>query len=159
MKKILSIIAMALCTLTISAQEQNLKVFNRAFEMLCDTTVKSILDNEKFNAYFKKNTQSLNMEVIQVIEDSDSISYCLVEAYKDSEDDFNIAFLEIVNEVVYDEKKFKDVPCFLAGTFTYESTGMGKKTVPYYMTIDAFYSKVKSILDNEIRRRAFQQEE
>ena len=157
MKKILSIIALVLCTLNISAQEQNLKIFNRAFELLCDTT--NIKDNEKFNAYFKKHTETLNLEVLQVLEDSDSVSYCLVEAYKDSEFDSNIALLEIIDEVVYDEKKFKNLSCFLAGTFTYESNGYGTKTVPYYMTTDAFFFEAKSILDNELRRRNSQEEE
>lgn len=151
---------MQLCALTILAQEINPKVFNRAFELLCDTTVKSIAENEKFNAYFKKHTETLNIEVIQVIEDSDSVSYCLVEASRDSEIDFDVALFETINEVVYDGKKIKNEQCFLAGTYTYESNGMGTKTVPYYITIDAFFYEAHNLLAEELKRRkASQQKE
>lgn len=159
MKKLLSILVMVLCTLTISAQEINAKVFYHALELLCDSTVKSIAENEKFNSYFNKYTETLNIEVIQVIEDSDSVSYCLVEARKDSEFDFDVALFETINEVVYDGKEFKNEKCFLAGTYTYESKGMGTKTVPYYITIDAFFYNAQSIIAEELRRRASQQKE
>ena len=159
MKKLVSIMILVLCAVSILAQNINPKIFNRAFELICDTTAKSVAENEKFNAYCKKHTETLNLEIIQVIEDSDSVSYCLVEARKDSELDFDIALFETINEVVYDGRKFKNEQCFLAGTYTYESNGFGTKTVPYYITIDAFYYEVKSILDEELRRRASQQKE
>ena len=159
MKKLVSILVLVLCALSISAQGINAKVFNHAFELLCDTTVKSIAENEKFNSYFNKYTEILNIEVIQVIEDSDSVSYSLVEARKDSEFDFDVALFETINEVVYDGKKFKNEKCFLAGTYTYESKGMGTRTVPYYITIDAFFYKAKSIIAEELKRRASQQKE
>lgn len=142
---------MVLCTLTAFAQDLNQKVFNRAFELFCDKP--SIEENEKFNAYFKKHTETLNLEVIQVIEDTDSVSFCLVEARKDSELDFEIALFQTIDEVVYDGKKFKNERCFLAGTYTYETNSLGTKTVPFYMTIEAFWSVAKSIVDMELRRR------
>lgn len=149
MKKILSIIALMICTLSISAQEKNLKGFWRAFELMNDTTAKSFQENKRYQEYLDKNVMPLNMEVFQVLEDTDSISYCLVKTYKDSKYDYNVAYLETRNEVVFEGKEYKNEKCFLAGTYTYETKGKETKTVPYYMTVDAFFAKTMDLF-NEI---------
>lgn len=146
MKKLLSILVMMLCTLAMSAQEKNLKGFWRSFELMLDTAATTFEDNIKYKEYLDKNVMPLNMEVFQVIEDTDSASFCLVKTFKDSKYDYNVAYLETINEVVFEGKEYKNERCFLAGTYTYETKGKETKTVPYYMTVDAFLSKSEIIL-------------
>ena len=148
MKKILSILAVMLFTLTISSQERNLKGFGRALELMLDTTATSFDNNVKLKEYLDKNVKPLDMEVFQVIEDTDSVSYCLVKTVKDSKYDYNVAYLETINEVVFEGKEYMNEKCFLAGTYTYETKGNETKTVPYYMTIEAFFSKLMSLLND-----------
>lgn len=140
MKKILSILVMAFFALAMSAQEKNLKGFWRAIELMLENP-KSFEENIKYQEYLDKNVKPLNMEVFQVLEDTDSISYCLVKVYKDSKYDYNVGYLETRNEVVFEGKEYENEKCFLAGTYTYETKGNETKTVPYYMTIDAFFAK------------------
>lgn len=135
---------MVLCTLTISAQEQNLKGFWRAFELMLDTTATSFEDNVKLKEYLDKNIKPLDMEIFQVIEDTDSTSFCLVKVFKDKYD-YSIAYLQTINEVVFEDKEFEGERCFLAGTYTYKTQGKETKTVPYYMTIDAFFIKLEKL--------------
>ena len=144
MKKLFSILVMALCTLTISAQEQNLKGFWRAFELMLDTTATSFEDNVKFKEFLDKNIKPLDMEVFQVIEDTDSTSFCLVKLFKDKYD-YSVAYLETINDVVFEDKDFKEERCFLAGTYTYNTKGNETKTVPYYMTLDAFFARMEKL--------------
>ena len=145
MKKLLSILLMVLCTLAISAQEKNLKGFWHAFELMCDTTANSFEENIRFQEFLDKNVKPLNMEVFQVIEDTDSISCCLVTIYKDSKFDYNIAHLETRDEVVFEGKEYINEKCFLAGTYTYKTKVNETKTIPYYMTLDAFLAKAEDL--------------
>jgi len=147
MKKLVSIMILVLCTLSISAQEKNLKGFWRAFELMNDTTAKSFEENIRYQEFLDKNVKPLNMEVIQVLEDTDSVSFCLVKTYKDSKYDYKIAHLETRDEVVFEGKEYKNEKCFLAGTYTYETKGKETKTVPYYMTIDAFLAKTMDLFN------------
>ena len=151
MKKLVSILVMVLCALSISAQEKNMKGFWRAFELMLDTTATTFEDNVKYKEYIDKNIMPLNMEVFQVIEDTDSASFCLVKTFKDSKYDYNVAFLETINEVVFEGKEYKSEKCFLAGTYSYETKGKETKTVPYYMTVDAFLSKSELIIKELFR--------
>ena len=151
MKKLVSILVMVLCALSISAQEKNMKGFWRAFELMLDTTATTFEDNVKYKEYIDKNIMPLNMEVFQVIEDTDSASFCLVKTFKDSKYDYNVAFLETINEVVFEGKEYKNEKCFLAGTYSYETKGKETKTVPYYMTVDAFLSKSELIIKELFR--------
>ena len=161
MKKILSILIMTFFVLTLPAQEKNLKGFWRAIELMCDTTAKSFEENIKYKEYLDKSFMPLNMEVFQVIEDTDSVSYCLVKTYKDSKYDYKIAHLETRDEVVFEGKEYKNEKCFLAGTYTYETKGNETKTVPYYMTLDAFFAKMSDIFNElfSIQKRFSKEEE
>ena len=160
MKKLVSILVMVLCALSISAQEKNMKGFWRAFELMLDTTATTVEDNVKYKEYIDKNIMPLNMEVFQVIEDTDSASFCLVKTFKDSKYDYNVAFLETINEVVFEGKEYKNEKCFLAGTYTYETKGKETKTVPYYMTVDAFIAKQMDLFNELISiKERYQKEE
>lgn len=160
MKNLLSILVIALCALSISAQEKNLKGFWHAIELMLENP-NNFEENIKYQEYLDKNFQPLNMEVFQVLEDTDSISYCLVKTYKVSKYDYNIAYLETRNEVVFEGKEYMNEKCFLAGTYTYETKGKETKTVPYYMTLDAFISKQMDLFNElfSIKERYQKEEE
>lgn len=159
MKKLVSIMILVLCTLSISAQEKNLKGFGRAVELMLENP-HSFEENVKYQEYLDKNFKPLNMEVFQVLEDTDSVSFCLVKTYKDSKYDYKIAHLETRDEVVFEGKEYKNEKCFLAGTYTYETKGKETKTVPYYMTVDAFIAKQMDLFNELISvKERYQKEE
>jgi hypothetical protein len=136
---------------SLQAQEKNLKGFGRALELMLDTAATSFEKNIRYQEFLDKNVKPLNMEVFQVLEDTDSISYSLVKIYKDSRYDYNVAHLETRNEVVFEGKEYENEKCFLAGTYTYETKAGEIKIVPYYMTIDAFCAKAMDLFTEIFR--------
>ena len=134
MKKLLLIIFCILSFATMSYAQMNMRNFNKSIEILCDTTKYVNGENPEYNEFMIKNTKQLNAEVFQVLEDSDTLSYCLIRIYKESKFDYNIALLVSRDEIVYEGREFEDELCFLAGTYTYATKANENKTVPMYYT-------------------------
>lgn len=139
MKK-LSLIFFCIINFSIISHAQlNLKGFNRAMELLYDTTLCNKDGvNVEYRKYLKKNTKNINAEVFHVLADTDTLSFSLVKIYKGSRYDYSIAMLETKDEIVYEGRGFVKEPCFLARTFTYENTANEKKTVPMYWSMPCY---------------------
>jgi hypothetical protein len=112
MKKIILLLSF-ISFATISSAQINNRNFFKGIEILSDTTKLINGENPEYNAFLKKNSKYINAEVFQVIEDSDTLSYCLVKVYKDSKVDYDIAMLETVDEIVYEGKEFENKSLFL----------------------------------------------
>lgn len=148
MKKLLLIFLCFLSFVTMTYAQINTRNFHKSMEILVDTTKYVNGENPEYNAFLKKNTKQINAEVFQVLEESDTLSFCLVRVYKESKLDYNIAMLVAMDEIVYEGKEFDDELCFLAGTYTYETKADEKKTVPLYYTRPCYNYLFNDLLKN-----------
>ena len=84
MKKLLLIFFCFLSFATMTYAQINTRNFHKSMEILVDTTKYVNGENPEYNAFLKKNTKQINAEVFQVLEESDTLSFCLVRVYKES---------------------------------------------------------------------------
>ena len=148
MKKLLLIFLCFLSFAIMTYAQINTRNFQKSMEILVDTSKYVNGENPEYNAFLKKNTKQINAEVFQVLEESDTLSFCLVRVYKESKLDYKIAMLVVMDEIIYEGKEFDDELCFLAGTYTYETKADEKKTVPLYYTRPCYNYLFNDFLKN-----------
>ena len=148
MKKLLLIFLCFLSFAIMTYAQINTRNFHKSMEILVDTSKYVNGENPEYNAFLKKNTKQINAEVFQVLEESDTLSFCLVRVYKESKLDYKIAMLVVMDEIIYEGKEFDDELCFLAGTYTYETKADEKKTVPLYYTRPCYNYMFNDFLKN-----------
>ena len=148
MKKLLLIFLCFLSFAIMTYAQINTRNFHKSMEILVDTSKYVNGENPEYNAFLKKNTKQINAEVFQVLEESDTLSFCLVRVYKESKLDYKIAMLVVMDEIIYEGREFDDELCFLAGTYTYETKADEKKTVPLYYTRPCYNYMFNDFLKN-----------
>lgn len=136
MKKTILIIFLLPFVFCAYAQKYNLKGIKYAQEMFRKDALSGDKELTSFYNYISKNSKFIDAEVLEVIHDNDTVNCCLVKVYKNNSSKYSLAILETKNEVMFEGREFEREVCFLAGTYTYESKGKEKKTIPVYYSLD-----------------------
>lgn len=148
MKKLLLILLCFMYFTTISyAENYSLKGLKHLLALLEKDITE---DNPNFSSsfeYIKKNSVKLKAEVIQVVEDTDTISFFIANVSEGGKMKSITAVIETLDEIIYEGKEFENLNCFLVGTFTYTNKLDEQKTVPLYFTLDCLYDYVTKLLN------------